>query len=140
MCISKRIEWIFKKSHREKKFFLHFFEISSSDMKNFVECTKEFFAYFNALETRGVLPFLHMTILAVFLQFCFSFSKVSKLYAVSPSCLLCLFFRGVWRSLDLLGMKHISSANLQPFKRASALVEAKVIFLSPVVSYLVVCQ
>ena len=34
----------------------------------------------------------------------------------------------MWRSLDLLGMKHISSANLQPFKRASALVEAKVIF------------
>ena len=62
------------------------------------------------------------------LQFCFSFLKVSKLYAVSPSCLLCLFFRGVWRSLDLLGMKHISSANLQPFKRASALVEAKVFF------------
>ena len=55
--------------------------------------------------------------------------KVSKLFAVSPSWLLCLFFRGVWRSLDLLGMKHISSANLQPFKRASALVEAKVIFL-----------
>ena len=25
------------------------------DMKNVVECKKEFFAYFNALETRGVL-------------------------------------------------------------------------------------
>ena len=26
------------------------------DMKNVVECQKEFFAYFNALETQGTLP------------------------------------------------------------------------------------
>ena len=30
MCISKRIKWILKKSHREKKNFLHIFSIHSS--------------------------------------------------------------------------------------------------------------
>ena len=56
MCISKRIKWILKKSHREKFFFCIFLKSTHQvDMKNVVECQKEFFAYFNALETRGVL-------------------------------------------------------------------------------------
>ena len=54
MCISKRIKWIKKKSHREKKIFCIFFQSPHQvDMKNVVECPREFLAYFNALETRG---------------------------------------------------------------------------------------
>ena len=41
-----------KKSHREILFFLHFFAIPSSSRHE--KCPREFFAYFNALETRGV--------------------------------------------------------------------------------------
>ena len=52
MCISKRIKWIKKKSHREKKFFCIFFQSPHQvDMKNVVKCPREFIAYFNALET-----------------------------------------------------------------------------------------
>ena len=52
--ISKRIMWIISKSHREKFFFFIFLQfIHQVDMKNIVECQKEFFAYFNALETYG---------------------------------------------------------------------------------------
>ena len=52
MCISKRIKWIKKKSHREKKKFCIFFQSPHQvDMKNVVECPREFIAYFNALET-----------------------------------------------------------------------------------------
>ena len=52
MCISKRIKWIKKKSHREKKIFCIFFQSPHQvDMKNVVECHREFIAYFNALET-----------------------------------------------------------------------------------------
>ena len=52
MCISKRIKWIKKKSHREKKNFCIFFQSPHQvDMKNVVECPREFIAYFNALET-----------------------------------------------------------------------------------------
>ena len=52
MCISKRIKWILKKSHREKKKFCIFLQSTHQvDMKNVVECPGEFFAYFNALET-----------------------------------------------------------------------------------------
>ena len=36
-------------------FFLHFFAANQVDMKNVVECQKDLFAYFNALETYGVL-------------------------------------------------------------------------------------
>ena len=36
-----------KKRHGEKKVFAYFF----NPLKNVVECYKEFFAYFNALET-----------------------------------------------------------------------------------------
>ena len=44
-----------KKSHREKNKICIFFQSSHQvDMKNVVECPSEFFAYFNALETRGV--------------------------------------------------------------------------------------
>ena len=51
MCISKRIKWI-KKSHGEIFFFTFFFQSSHQvDMKNVVECPREFIAYFNALET-----------------------------------------------------------------------------------------
>ena len=52
MCISKRIKWILKKSHREKKFFCIFFQSPHQvDLKTIVECPREFIAYFNALET-----------------------------------------------------------------------------------------
>ena len=55
MCISKRIKWIKKKSHREKKIFCIFFQSPHQvDMKNVVECPREFIAYFNALETTCV--------------------------------------------------------------------------------------
>jgi hypothetical protein len=55
MCISKRIKWIKKKSHREKLFFCIFLQYPHQiDMRNFVECQKEFFAYFDALETYSV--------------------------------------------------------------------------------------
>ena len=55
MCILKQIKWILKK-HRE--IFLLFFCIflqstHQVDMKNVVECWKDFFAYFNALEIYG---------------------------------------------------------------------------------------
>ena len=41
-----------KKSHREKKFFCIFFQSPHQvDMKNIVECHREFIAYFNGLET-----------------------------------------------------------------------------------------
>ena len=54
MCISKRIKWILKKSHREKKIFFIFLKSSHQvDMKNVDECPRESIAYFNALETRG---------------------------------------------------------------------------------------
>jgi hypothetical protein len=43
-----------KKSHREKIFFCIFLQSPHQvDMKNVVRCQKDFFAYFNALETRG---------------------------------------------------------------------------------------
>ena len=43
-----------KKSHRENYFFCIFFQSSYQvDMKNVIQCPREFFAYFNALETRG---------------------------------------------------------------------------------------
>ena len=55
MCISKRIKWILKKSHREKKNFCIFFQSTHHvDMKNGVECYKDFFCYFNALKTNCV--------------------------------------------------------------------------------------
>ena len=55
MCISKRIKWIKKKSHREKIFFCIFFQSPYQvDMKNVVECPREFIAYFDALETTCV--------------------------------------------------------------------------------------
>ena len=53
MCISKRIKWILKKA-TVKKFFLHIFQSTHQvGTKNVVECYKEFFGYFNALETNG---------------------------------------------------------------------------------------
>ena len=55
MCISKRIKWILKKSHREIFFFCIFLQSTHQvDMKNDVECPGEFIAYFNALETTSV--------------------------------------------------------------------------------------
>ena len=42
MFISKRIKWILKKATLKKKFCI-------------VECYKDFFGYFNALETHGAL-------------------------------------------------------------------------------------
>ena len=46
MCISKWIKWIFKK----KRYF--FFQSPHQvDMKNVIECPREFLAYFSALET-----------------------------------------------------------------------------------------
>ena len=52
MCISKRIKWIKKNSHREKKIFCIFFQSPHQvGMKNIVKCPREFIAYFNALET-----------------------------------------------------------------------------------------
>ena len=52
MCISKRIKWIKKKATVKKKFFCIFFQSTHQvDMKNIVECPREFIAYFNALET-----------------------------------------------------------------------------------------
>ena len=42
----------FKKKHRENLVFCIFLQSTHQvDMKNVVECLKEFFAYFNALET-----------------------------------------------------------------------------------------
>ena len=40
-----------KKSHREKKNCIFLQSPHQVDMKNVVECQKEVFAYFNALET-----------------------------------------------------------------------------------------
>ena len=61
MCISKRIKWIKKKSHREKKNFCIFFQSPHQvDMKNVVECPREFIAHFNALETTCVLRFVQV--------------------------------------------------------------------------------
>ena len=41
-----------KKKATAKNKFLHFFQSSHQvDMKNVVKCPREFFAYFNALET-----------------------------------------------------------------------------------------
>ena len=53
MCISKRIKRILKKKPPWKNFFLHFFfqYPHHVDIKNVVECPREFIAYFNALET-----------------------------------------------------------------------------------------
>ena len=48
--LSKTDKKDFKKSQRESFFFLQIFAIH---MKNVIECWKEFFAYFNALETQG---------------------------------------------------------------------------------------
>jgi hypothetical protein len=48
MCISKQIKWI------KKKAIVIFFAYVCNYkiyMKNVVECWKEFFAYFNAVET-----------------------------------------------------------------------------------------
>ena len=65
MCISKRIKWIKKKSHREKNFFCIFFQSPHQvDMKNVFKCPRELIAYFNALETTCALVF----ILAIALQ------------------------------------------------------------------------
>ena len=52
MRVGSAINWI-KKKH---DIFLQ--SPHQVDMKNVVECQKEFFAYFNALETRGVVAFL----------------------------------------------------------------------------------
>ena len=47
-----------KKSHCEIIIFCIFLQSTHQvDMKNIVECQKEFFAYFNALETYSVLVF-----------------------------------------------------------------------------------
>ncbi len=44
----------FKKSHREKKIFcINLQSTHQVDMKNVVDCPREFITYFNALETRG---------------------------------------------------------------------------------------
>ena len=52
MCISKRIKWIKKKATMKNFFFAFFFQSPHQvDMKNVVECPREFIAYFNALET-----------------------------------------------------------------------------------------
>ena len=48
----------FKKKTPLKYFFCIFFQsIHQVDMKNVVKCQKEFFAYFNALGTRGDLQY-----------------------------------------------------------------------------------
>jgi hypothetical protein len=61
MCISKRIKWILKKSHRENFFFCIFFQFTHQvGMKNNVECYKEFFGYFNVLETNSVVGFRNL--------------------------------------------------------------------------------
>ena len=60
ICISKWIKWIFKKA--TEKFFLHVFSIhSSSRHKNVVECYKDFFDYFNPLETYSVFRYYQST-------------------------------------------------------------------------------
>ena len=46
----------FKKSHRDFFFCMFLQSPHQVDMKIDVECRKDFFAYFNALETRGVVP------------------------------------------------------------------------------------
>ena len=49
-----------KKRHREIFFFFIFLQSTHQvDMKNIVECQKDFFAYFNALETYSVLSLSH---------------------------------------------------------------------------------
>ena len=55
MCISKRIKWILKKSHREICFCIFLQSNHQVDMKNVGEYQKYLFAYFNALETYGAL-------------------------------------------------------------------------------------
>ena len=50
----KRDKVDFKKSHRENVFFAFFLQSAHQvDMKNFIECYKEFLGCFNALETYG---------------------------------------------------------------------------------------
>ena len=52
MCISKRIKWIKKKATMKKNFFAFFFQSTHQvGMKNVVKRYKDFFGYFNALET-----------------------------------------------------------------------------------------
>ena len=47
--------WIISKGHHEKISFCTFLQTPHQvDMKNVVECWKEFVAYFNALETHSV--------------------------------------------------------------------------------------
>ena len=56
MCISKRIKWIKKKGHREKKIFCIFFQSTHQvGLKNVVKCYKHFFCYCNALKTHSVI-------------------------------------------------------------------------------------
>jgi hypothetical protein len=60
-----------KKPPRKKKIAFFFQSSHQVDMKNVVECQREFFAYFNALETRGAYMWLTKGI---------------------SSCVLCLLF------------------------------------------------
>ena len=53
MGISKRIKWILKKATVKKKICIFFQSSHQVGMKNVVECCKEFFGYFDALETNG---------------------------------------------------------------------------------------
>ena len=64
MCISKWIKWIKKKPPWKKKFCIFFQYPHQVDIKNVVECPREFFAYFNALETTcAMLMFCFWTFL-----------------------------------------------------------------------------
>ena len=53
MCISKRLMWIISKNHREIFFCIFLQSPHQVDMKNAVKCWKDFFGYFNALETHS---------------------------------------------------------------------------------------
>ena len=58
--IFRWIKWIKKKANVKKKVIV-FQSPHQVDMKNVVECPREFFAYFNALETYSVAIVLAIT-------------------------------------------------------------------------------
>ena len=83
MCISKRIKWILKKSHREKFFFLIFLQsIHQVDIKNVVKLASDFFPYFEALYTNSDL---YMIILISFDLFLGHDSIVELMEAVDTN-------------------------------------------------------
>ena len=106
MCISKRIMWIISKSHFEIIFFCIFLQSTYQvDMKNVVDYQREFFAYFNAVETRG--EFLQQFHFRMVILFESSFGN-AKLQYILSSIINCKDYRNPMkpffkRYLKLLG-------------------------------------